>query len=163
MPHATTPGERARTVRVAICRLAALASETAEAAAALALLLARVADVEGGICAEETRCIEDILTALERVEEDQAVLLTEIGKHRLRDLGGPGTYRIARELRRSASREELVGVLERLVVVAASDGAISPPEAAAIRQVAAELGLGRELVGDALAGCGACPSLSPHS
>jgi uncharacterized tellurite resistance protein B-like protein len=150
MPHAATPGHRARALRATICRLAALASETAETAAALALLLARVADAENGISADETHCIEGILTALERVEEDQAVLLTEIGKHRLRDLGGPGTYRIVRELRRSASREELVGVLERLVAVAASDGAVTPTEAAAIRQVAAELGLGRELVGDAL-------------
>ncbi len=158
MPDAVSPGgstaERARAVRAAVCRLAALASETAEAASALALLLVRVANAEGGICSSETACIETILASLDRVEEDQAVLLAEIGKHRLQDLDSAGTYRVSRRLRQSTDRRQLGHVVDQLVEVATADGTISPAEAAAIRQVATELGLDRHRVAETLAGAG---------
>jgi uncharacterized tellurite resistance protein B-like protein len=131
-------------VRTAVRRLQCLERGVADGAEALAFLLCRVADADRCVSTEESACIEGILAALEYIEEDQAVLLAEIAKHRERLADCASAYRISRSLRERTSPLELATLLDRLVQVAAADGRVTAEEAGVVRQVAAELGFTRD-------------------
>ncbi len=134
----------ATVVRSVVRRLARLKPDTADAAETLAFLLCRVADADRCVSTEEAACIEGILVALHCIEEDQAVLLAEIAKHRERLADCASAYRISRTLRERTSPRELSTLLDHLVRVAAADGRITPEEAGVVRQIAAELGFTRD-------------------
>jgi len=127
-------------LRAAFARLDDLDPCTTDAAEALAFLLCRVADADHDVSSQESACIESILTALARVEDDQAVLVAEIAKHRERLADCASRYRVSRALRERASPGELATLLDLLVRVAAADGHLAPVEIAAVRQIAVELG-----------------------
>jgi uncharacterized tellurite resistance protein B-like protein len=131
-------------VRLAISRLHRLDPVAADAAETLAFLLCRVADADRTVSSEETACIEAILTAVQHLDEDEAVLLAEISKHRERLADCATAYRVSRTVRQRASRDELAALLDALVRVAAADGRITPEEVRIVRQIAAELGFARD-------------------
>ncbi len=131
-------------LRITIRRLERLDPDTVDAAGTLAFLLCRVADSDHRVSTEESACIEGILASLEHIEEDQAVLLSEIAKHRERLADCASAYRISRALRERSSPRELATLLDQLVRVAAADGRITLEEAGVVRQIASELGFTRD-------------------
>ncbi len=132
--------DAAATVRRVIGSLNHLEPTTARYLAGLAFILIRVADADSRILPDERQRIEAILTQYAHLPEEQAVLATEIARHRV-DIADPGSaYQVSRELRAVSSSEQRRGMLRYLFAVAMADGNISASERTAIRQIASELG-----------------------
>jgi uncharacterized tellurite resistance protein B-like protein len=128
-------------IRNALAELEAIDSQHDGTLRSIALLLNRVADADGSISSEEVDRMEAILADHAAMSRPEAVLTVEIARHcaRLADCGC--TYEASRRLRtglRPSERERLRGWLE---AVAEADGLVQPSEQAAIRQIAAEIGV----------------------
>jgi uncharacterized tellurite resistance protein B-like protein len=137
------PCGAAATVRRVIEQLEALEPATARHLAGLAFILTRVADADDNIQPEETVRIESILNTYASLSEEEAVLVTEIARHR-RQLADCGcAYGVSRELRTHSSLEQRRTMLRYLFAVATADGRISSQERTAIVQIASELGFSR--------------------
>ena len=112
--------------------------------ALFAFLLARVADVDLRVTAEETRERERIGEQMGRLPPAQAALVVEIAKAENRLFGATQNFLAAREFRDLASPGEKADLLHCMFAVAAADGTISVSEEEAIREVSRELLLGNE-------------------
>ena len=119
--------------------LEALEPARARWLALFAFLLARVADVDLAVTADETREMEGILEGVGGLPPAQAVLAVQIAKAENRLLGATQNFLAAREFRDLATEPQKSDLLHCLFAVAGSDGSISVAEEEAIRQVAREL------------------------
>ncbi len=138
--------DAAATVRRVISNLNHLEPETARYLAGLAFILTRVADADERILPDETRRIEAILNQYTSLNEDQAVLMTEIARHQVDMADSADAYQVSRELRAATSQEQRRSMLCSLFTVALADGNLSAVERTAITQIASELGFHREEV-----------------
>jgi uncharacterized tellurite resistance protein B-like protein len=143
-----------RTVRRIAAQLEALDPETARFLAAFAYVLARVANADLEIDADETQEMQRIVEEVGDLRPQEAALAVEIAKSaalaveiaksQTRLMGGTENYLVTREFARVASREQRARLLQCLYAVAAADGSISSTESGEITSIAQELGFARE-------------------
>ena len=133
-----------RTVRRIAAQLEALEPEVARFLAAFAYVLARVANADLEIDADETLEMQRIVEELGDLRPQEAALAVEIAKSQTRLMGGTENYLVTREFARVASREQRARLLQCLYAVAAADGSISSTESGEITSIAQELGFARE-------------------
>ena len=134
------PSDDTGVVRRIAERLERLEPEAARHLAAFAYVLARVANADLHISETETQSMQEILEEKAGLASEEASLAVEIAKSQTRLLGGTENYRVTREYRALASRQQRVALLDSLYAVAAADGIISSEESAEIVKVADELG-----------------------
>ncbi len=128
------------TVRRIVGELESLPPETARYVAAFAFILARVANADLEISAEETRRMEHILSHLGHLPTEEARLAVDLAKAQHHVAGGTESFLVTREFREIATREQCRELLDCLFAVSAADDSISGIEEGQIRQIASELG-----------------------
>jgi uncharacterized tellurite resistance protein B-like protein len=136
------------TVRRIAARLERLEPEKARLLAAFAFVLARIANADLEIDAEETLEMERRVMAVAGLSEEEAALAVEIAKSQNRLLGGTENYVVTREFRAASTPEQRLELISCLFAVAAADGTISTTENNEINAIADELGLARGDVSD---------------
>jgi tellurite resistance protein len=129
------------TVRRIVARLERMPVDQARLAASAAYTLARAAQADLDISAEETAVIEAQLQAHDSLDEATAVLVTEMAKLQARTVGGTEDYIVTREFTALASEQQRIDVLRACFAVAAASGSISAEETAVLNQIAKELDL----------------------
>jgi tellurite resistance protein len=139
------PGDTA-TVRRIVARLEQMPVDQARLVASAAYTLARAAQADLEISAEETAVIEAELQAHDALDEATAVLVTEMAKLQARTVGGTEDYVVTREFAALASEEQRIDVLRACFAVTAASGSISAEETAVLNQVAKELALDPDVV-----------------
>jgi uncharacterized membrane protein YebE (DUF533 family) len=142
---ASTAGETA-TVRRIVTRLERMPAEQARLVASAAYTLARAAQADLVISAEETAVIERELQAHGVIDEPTAVLVTELAKLQARTVGGTEDYIVTREFAALATEQQKVDVLRACFAVGAASGTISAEESAAVNQIAKELAVDPEVL-----------------
>jgi uncharacterized tellurite resistance protein B-like protein len=85
--------------------------------------------------------MERIVSKHGRLPEEQAVIVVQMAKTRSALFGGTENYPVTREMRRIASREQKLALIDCLFAVSAADESISTVEDGVVRQIATELGL----------------------
>lgn len=128
-------------VRKIVARLEGLEPEKARSLAAFAYVLARVANADLEIDAEEIRQMEQIVREVASLSEHDASIAVEIARTQAKRLGGTENYLVTRELRNLSTREERFRVLRCLYAVAGADGRVSSFETTEIAAIANELGI----------------------
>ncbi len=131
------------TVRRIAGRLERLDPAKARFLAAFAYVLARVANADLEIDAEETREMEARVRELAHLSAEETALVVEIAKSQNRLLGGTENYVVTREFKSITSAEERLQLIACLFAVAAADGNVSSTESSEINAIADELGLSR--------------------
>ncbi len=119
--------------------LDSLEPEAARHLALFAFLLARVANVDHHVSAEETREMERIVEAFGGLSAGQASLVVEIAKTQNRLFGETQNFLAAREFRDVATEQQKRDLLHCLFAVSAADESISVEEEELIRQISREL------------------------
>jgi tellurite resistance protein len=132
------------TVRRIVARLEALPPERGRLVASAAYTLARAANADLDISAEEMAVIEDALRTNGALDEATAVLVAEMAKLQARTVGGTEDYVVTREFAALATEQQRTDVLRACFVVAAANGSISAEESAVVNQIANELHLDPE-------------------
>ena len=135
--------EDTESIRHIISSLDEMEPGQAHYVALYASILSRVAHADLHMSAEETRAIEKVLIERMRLEEAQAVLVTEISKNQNKLLGGVENYLITREYANWSKPQQRMELLEALFAVAAAEEGISAEENEEIRKIAEEIGLQR--------------------
>jgi uncharacterized tellurite resistance protein B-like protein len=141
----TTAGDTA-TVRRIVAKLEAMPPERARYVAAASYTIARAANADLDISAEEIALIESLLQQYGELDEPTSVLVAEMAKIQAHTVGGTEDYVVTRELKEVATEEQRLGVLRACFVVSAASGSISAEESAEVNQIANEL----DIDGDAL-------------
>jgi tellurite resistance protein len=136
----TTDGETA-TVRRIVARLEAMPVEQARFIASAAYTLARAANADQDISAEETAEIEKALQETESVDEPTAVLVTEMAKLQARTVGGTEDFVVTREFRNLATEAQRLDILRACFAISAASGTISAEENVVVNEIARELDL----------------------
>jgi uncharacterized tellurite resistance protein B-like protein len=126
-------------VRRIVAELESMEPAQARLLALFAFLLARVANVDLEISADETREMERIVETHGGLRPAQAALVVEIAKAENRLLGPTHNFVVAREFRDLAGEEQKRALLDCLFAVAAADGAVSVAEEEEIRVVSRAL------------------------
>jgi uncharacterized tellurite resistance protein B-like protein len=140
-PAGAAGSAETETVRRIVDRLDHLEPERARFVAAFAYILTRVAQADLEISGRETRAMERIVTEHGRLPEEQAVIVVQMAKTQSLLFGGTENYLVTREMKRIASRDEKLALLDCLFAVSAADRSVSTVEDGVIRQIATELGL----------------------
>jgi tellurite resistance protein len=143
----TAAGDTA-TVRRIVARLERLPADQARLVASAGYTLARAAQADLEISAEETAVIEKELRAHEALDEPTAVLVTEMAKLQARTVGGTEDYVVTREFTALASEAQRIDVMRACFAVGAASGSISAEEAAVLNQIANELALDPDVVNE---------------
>ncbi len=128
------------TVRKIVGQLDALEPERARFLAAFAFILSRVANADSNISDVELRKMEQIVSELGGLPEQQAILVVQIAKSQQLLVGGTESYLVTRELNKIASREDKERLLHCLFAVSAADDQICLAEENEIRIIAEALG-----------------------
>ena len=137
---ATTAGDTA-TVRRIVAKLEAMPAERARFVASAAYTLARAANADLDVSAEETAVIEQALQHRGALDEPTAVLVTEMAKFQARTVGGTEDYVVTREFHALANETQRIEMLRACYVIGAASGSISAEENAVVNQIARELDL----------------------
>lgn len=127
------------TVRKIIGRLDELEPAEARFIAAFAFVLARVANADRDMSAEETTHMELVVRKIGGLTEAQAVLVVQVAKSQQALMAGTENYLVTREFEKITDREQKVRLLHCLFEVSAADDSISLVEEDEIKKIAAEL------------------------
>ncbi len=130
-------------VRRIAAKLERLDPGRAKYLAAFAYVLARVANADLEIDADETAEMERSLAAISDLSESEIALAIEIAKSQARLLGGTENYVVTREYRKISTLEQRGQLLQCLYAVAAANGTITSVESSEIVGIAEELGFTR--------------------
>jgi uncharacterized tellurite resistance protein B-like protein len=141
-PEAAT-GET-ETVRRLVTELDSLPPERARLVASAAATLARAANADLSIGAEETALIEQLLMERIGLPEAQAVMVAEMAKLQEITIGGAEGYTVTRGFLEEASYEQRVNLLRACYAIGAADGSITADENATVNQLAKELDVSTE-------------------
>ena len=137
-------GEReSDTIRRIAGELEHLQPEQAKYLASFAYVLARLANADLRIDAEETAEIERIVHRTAGLSDAESALVVQIALSQARNLGGTQDYLVTREFKQITSREQRADLLACLYAVAAADGTIRSEESAEIVKIGEELGFTR--------------------
>jgi uncharacterized tellurite resistance protein B-like protein len=134
----TTAGDTA-TVRRIVAKLEEMPPERARLIASAAYTLARAANADLDISADETAAIEAELQANDALDEATAVLVTEMAKIQAKTVGGTEDYVVTREFKALADMTQRLVVMRACFAVTAANGTISAEETAVLNQIADEL------------------------
>lgn len=132
------------TVRRIVAQLSALPPDQSRYLAGFAYILSRAAHADLDISDEETHLMERFVVEHGGLPEPQAVLAVEIAKSQSRLYGGTEDYLVTREFQKVATDEQRLALLRCCFAVGAADKTITAEENAEIRQIATELGIGRD-------------------
>jgi uncharacterized tellurite resistance protein B-like protein len=146
-----TDGDTA-TVRRIVARLEAMPHDRARFVAAAAYTLARAANADLDISAEETGLMERILHERGFIDEPTAVVVIEMAKLQARAVGGTEDYVVTRQFRESSTVEERLEILRACFAIAAVSGEISADENAVVNEIARELDLDPAAVNEVRSG-----------
>ncbi len=127
------------TVRRIVAKLEAMPPEQARLLAAIAYTLARAANADLDISAEETAAIEHELQEHESIDEATAVLVTEMAKLQAKTVGGTEDFVVTRELKAITDESQRIVVVRACFAVMAANGTISAEETAIVNEIAQEL------------------------
>jgi uncharacterized tellurite resistance protein B-like protein len=140
--HGDRPSvELADEIRGALQHIESLDRRSNGYLASLAFILHRVAAADRDISEREVERMERILVEHASLSQPEAVLTVEMAKHRCRAADCGHSYDASRHLRALLGPGERARLHRFLESVAAADGQVRPSEQAAVRQIAAELGL----------------------
>jgi uncharacterized tellurite resistance protein B-like protein len=140
--QATKPaGKETDTVRKIVDALDALEPERAKFIAAFAYVLSRVARADMNISVSETRRMEQLVTGLSGLPEEQAILAVQIAKSQATLFGGTENFLVTEEFNKLATHDQKLSLLNCLFAVAAADESISGVEEREIRLIVNELQL----------------------
>ncbi len=129
------------TVRRIARELDQLPPEVARRIAAYAYVLARVANADREISAEEGLEIEARIERVGGLPASQAALVAALARQRAAAVGSTEDYLVTRQFRDTSTREQRIALLSCLYAVAAADDRVAHVEDAQIGQIASELGL----------------------
>jgi uncharacterized tellurite resistance protein B-like protein len=107
--------------------------------ALFAFLLARVANVDQDVSAEEVREMERVVEATGGLSQAQAALVVEVARTQNRLFGETQNFLAAREFRDTATPEQKSALLHCLFAVSAADETVTIPEEEVIRAISREL------------------------
>ena len=127
-------------VRRIASELAAMPPAEARVLAGFAYLLGRAAHADQVITDAESARMEELVREVGGVPPERATLVVEIAKAQNRLFGHVENFQVSRELRETASAEQLRRLLDCLFAVSAAEAGISAEEEAQVRQIASELG-----------------------
>lgn len=137
------PAGDTETVRRIVAKLDALPPARARFLAGFAYILARAAQADLDISAEETAVMERAVQDLGGLDEAHAVLVVQMAKLQSRAKFGTEDFLVTREFAGLATDDEKVAVVRAAFAVGAADDEISSEEAQTINQIASELGIER--------------------
>ena len=143
-PPVVDPSGETATVRRIVARLEAMPVDRARLAAAVAYTIARAANADLDISAEETAVMEQALQGEERLDEPTAILVTEMAKLQAKTVGGTEDYVVTRELKHLTTMEQRLAVVKACFAVTAANGSISAEESAIVNEIAKELDIDAE-------------------
>lgn len=132
-------GREGAVVRRVVAQLDGMEPSAAHHLALFALLLARVANVDLDVSAEETVAMARIVECVGELSPAQAALVVEIAKVENRLYGETHDFLAARQFRDLATESQKRDLLHCLFAVAAADDRIQVAEEEAIRQIGREL------------------------
>jgi uncharacterized tellurite resistance protein B-like protein len=135
-------GETASVRRIS-SELERMAPDHARYLAAFAYVLARVAHADLKIEPAEVEAMQEIVSGLGDLSDDEAALVCQLACDQSTHLGGSENYVVTREFRQIATPRQRAQLLECLFAVAASDGEISVAESYEVLAIAEELGFTR--------------------
>lgn len=107
--------------------------------ALFAFLLARVANVDQEVSAEEVREMERLVEVTGGLSQAQAALVVEVARTQNGLFGETQNFLAAREFRNTATLEQKSALLHCLFAVSAADETITIPEEESIRAISREL------------------------
>ena len=116
-------------------------AEQARFIASAAYTLARAANADMDISAEETAEIEAAIQRDGVVDEPTAVLVTEMAKLQARTVGGTEDFVVTREFRNLATESQRLDVLRACFAIGAASGTISAEENVVVNEIAREFDL----------------------
>ncbi len=141
----TASGDTA-TVRRIVGKLEAMPPEQARLVASAAYTLARAANADLDISADETAIIEHELQDRAGLDEATAVLIAEMAKFQANTVGGTEDYVVTREFAALATDEQKVAMIHACFVISAADGSISAEESTEVNEIAKELDISAEVL-----------------
>jgi len=133
------PAGDTATVRRIVGKLEAMPPDEARLIASAAYILARAANADQDISAEETAVMEAALQRDDALDEATAVLVVEMAKLQAKTVGGTEDFVVTREFKALADQDQRIVVLRACFAVMAANGTISAEETATINQIAVEL------------------------
>jgi uncharacterized tellurite resistance protein B-like protein len=136
-----TSSKETDTVRKIVGALDALEPERAKFIATFAYVLSRVARADMNISTAETRRMEQLVTGLSGLPEEQAILVVQIAKSQATLFGGTENFLVTEEFNKLATHDQKLSLLNCLFAVAAADECISGVEEREIRLIVNELQL----------------------
>ena len=133
------PAGDTATVRRIVGKLEAMPPDEARLIASAAYILARAANADQDISAEETAVMEAALQRDDALDEATAVLVVEMAKLQAKTVGGTEDFVVTREFRSLATDEQCMNVLRACFLIGAANGSISAEESAVANEIANEL------------------------
>ena len=140
------PAGDTATVRRIVAKLEAMPPEQARLIASAAYTLARAANADLEISADETAAIEHELQDHQALDEATAVLVTEMAKLQAKTVGGTEDYVVTREFKALADDAQRIAVVRACYAVMAANGTISAEETGAVNQIADELDIDEDVL-----------------
>jgi uncharacterized tellurite resistance protein B-like protein len=119
--------------------LGRLEPEVARYLAAYAFMLSRLAAADHEVTHQEARTIERLLQEKGSLPPAQAALVVELARTQQDVFGATDDFLVTRELRRVASYDQRVHMIDALFAVATADGRIHVQEGSEIGRIAREL------------------------
>lgn len=154
LPELTTPGTlgpsardgsgESESVRRLVARLDALPPDRARFLACFAYTLARAANADSDMSADETALMEQIVAADGGLSAEQAAFVVRLAEAQAGDVNGNDDFLVTREFLEVSTRDERVALVRACLPVEAADGTITAEESAVANEVANELQLNSE-------------------
>ena len=148
LTNAETASGDTATVRRIVAKLEAMPPERARLVASAAYTLARAANADMDISADEIAIIEKELQERAGLDEATAVLIAEMAKLQAHTVGGTEDYVVTREFAALATDEQKHAMLRGCFVISAANGTISAEESTEVNQIAMELDIPAETVNE---------------
>lgn len=126
-------------LRQVVDALDRLAPDRARHIARFAYLLGRVAHADRDVSPEETRAMEQLVTAEGGLDPEQAILVVSLAKSSNALFGGTADFQVAQEFAETASYPEKLALARCLFAVAATDTTISMAEETEIHRITNQL------------------------
>jgi uncharacterized tellurite resistance protein B-like protein len=147
-PQAEDPTGDTATVRRIVAKLDAMPPDRARLVASAAYILARAANADLEISAEETAIIEQELQQRAALDEATAVLIAEMAKLQANTVGGTEDYVVTREFAKLATDDQKIAIIRGCFVISAANGSISAEESSEVNEIAKELDIPAETLNE---------------